>query len=587
MNQIIRDLRFNRFYYQPAICPQDKIGTDVQTTLIENLSNEIFYMIFDYLDGCHVYHAFLNLNERFQQLVKSSCCLLKIRFRLALSKKKHTNKWKQYIVLNKQQIFSIHMWPPSRTDQLCAEFTINSTFSRLESLVLGGMPSDQIISLLIELPCLPRLFSLTIRDIKDRLKDLTNIYQMVFTLPLLKYFKYTTNDVDTSTSLSPATHKQFSTIEHMVMSHCCTFEQLSNIVSYTPQLRRLYFSHAYEIDLSYETTLPVTLLNLTYLRIRIRHLLFNAFEAFIRGMDSKLKVLYVCVGYEDSSYLDSDRWEELIIKYLPHLEKFSLVIHEYQGRVLNPSPYIEEPIQFNSSFWIERQTTVNTENDEGLIKYSIQPLKKRWYEDTQDKIINSFVKHSQSNQFILDLYTIPGRDNYEELIETINYILFVSLFYHLEIPYDTIFTGLLIQILDVLPQLISLKLLSLSFNKPRKLSLQEIDILSSRKNTSQIKYVYLKKMITIEDIDFLMKLCPSMVYLRIDYAYKNNAESFVRNILKKIDCKLNEHLHVLCFHIPRADNEMIKKFENMIDSEKLLINYTIQRAGENIYLQWK
>ncbi|CAF1219529.1 unnamed protein product [Adineta steineri] len=586
MNQIKQDFRFNRFYYQPIIFPQDKIGTDVQTTLIENLSNEIFYMIFDYLDGCHVYHAFLNLNERFQQLVKSSCCLLKIRFH-ALSKKKHMNKWKQFIVLNKQQIFSIHMWLPSRTEQLCAEFTINSTFSRLESLVLEGMPSEQIMSLLIELPCLPHLFSLTIHNIKDHSKDLTNIYQMVFTLPLLKYFKYTTNDVDTSTSLLSTTHKQFSTIEYMVMRHCCTFEQLSSIISYTPQLRRLDFSDTYNIALSYETILPLPLPNLTYLRIRIHHLLFDAFETFIRGMNSKLKVLYVCADYKDSSYLDSDQWENLIIKYLPKLKKFSLEVYVHVGHSLNPSPYIEEPIQFNSSFWIERQMIVSTRIEDGLIMYSIQPLKKRWYEDTQDKIINSSVKHSQSNQLNLHIYNMFYKDNYEVLIVTIHYVLSVSLFYHVEIPYDTIFIGLLIQILDVLPQLISLKLLSLSFNKPRGLSLKEIDILSSRKNTSQIKYVYLKKMIKIEDIDFLMKLCPSMVYLRIDYAYKNNAESFVRNILKKIDCKLNEHLRVLCFHIPTADNEMIKKFENMIDSEELLVNYRIQRDGENIYLQWQ
>ncbi|CAF1344341.1 unnamed protein product [Adineta steineri] len=587
MNQIKRDLRFNRFYYQPAICPQDKIGTDVQITLIENLSNEIFYMIFDYLDGRDVYHAFLNLNERFQQLVKSSCFLLKIRFHFGMSKKQHMNKWKQFTILNKQQILSINVCLPPGKDQLCAEFTINSTFSRLESLALRGIHSDQIMSLLIELPCLPRLFSLTINYTADHLKDLTNIYQMVFTLPLLKYFKFASSDVDNPTSLSPATHKQFSTIEYMVMCHCCTFEELSNIISYTPQLRRLDFSQTYEIDLSYETILPLPLPNLTYLRIRIHYLLFDVFEIFLRGMDSKLKVLYVCVDYEDSSYLDSDQWEELIINYLPHLEKFSLVIYEHLEGSLRPSPCIEEPIQFNSSFWIERQMIVNTAIEDGFIKYSIQPLKKRWYEDTHDKIINSSVKHSQSNQLSFDLYSILCGESDEALIERIYYTSSVSLFYHVEISFDKICIGLLIQIIDILPQLISLKLHSLSLTKPTKLSSKEIDSLSSRKNTSQIKYVYLEKMIKIEDIDFLMKLCPSMVYLKIDYENKINVEIFVRNILKKIDCKLNQHLHGLCFHIPTADNEMIKKFQNMIDSEKLLVNYTIQRDGENIYLQWK
>ncbi|CAF1307481.1 unnamed protein product [Adineta steineri] len=586
MNQIKRELRFNRFYYKTITFARDKVDTDVQTTSIENLSNEIFYEIFDYLDGCDVYHAFLNLNQRFQQLVKSSSYLLKIKFRFRMSKKQHMNKWKQFIILNKQQIFSIDVCPPSGMDRLCTEFTINSTFSRLESLVLWEIHSDQIMSLLIELPFVPRLFSLTIERL-DHLEDLTNIYQMVFTLPLLKYFKFTIYYVDTSISLSPATLKQFSTIEYMHIHHPCTFEQLSNIVSYTPHLCQLDFSNTYEIDSIYETILPLTLSNLTYLRICISSLFFDEFEIFIRRIDSKLKVLCVTITMHcvDSSYRDGDQWEEIIIEYLPHLEKFSLEIYEDTDDYYSPPVYTDEPIEFNSSFWIEREMIVNITIDYEFNKYSIQPLKKRWYEDTQDKIINSSTEHSQSNR--LTLNDIPYKESYEVLIEKIYHVSFISQICHVEIPYDKIFIGLLIQILGALPQLISLKLHSLSINKPRKLSSKEMDILSSIKNTSQIKYVYFQKMIKIEDIDFLMRLCPSMVYLKIDYANNINVEIFVRNILKKMNCKLNEHLRLLCFHIPVVDDEMAKKFENMINSEKLLVNYTIQRGCENVYLQWK
>ncbi len=45
---------------------------------IENLSNELFYEIFDYLDGIDIYEAFSNLNYRFQQLLTSSSILFKI-----------------------------------------------------------------------------------------------------------------------------------------------------------------------------------------------------------------------------------------------------------------------------------------------------------------------------------------------------------------------------------------------------------------------------------------------------------------------------------------------------------------------------
>lgn len=56
-------------------------------TSIENLSIELFYEIFAYLDGCEIYFAFSNLNHCFQQLLHSSLLVLKIKF----SKKKQLN----------------------------------------------------------------------------------------------------------------------------------------------------------------------------------------------------------------------------------------------------------------------------------------------------------------------------------------------------------------------------------------------------------------------------------------------------------------------------------------------------------------
>ena len=48
-------------------------------TSIENLSNEFFYEIFDYLNAWHIYIAFSNLNYRFQQLLDNSSILYKIK----------------------------------------------------------------------------------------------------------------------------------------------------------------------------------------------------------------------------------------------------------------------------------------------------------------------------------------------------------------------------------------------------------------------------------------------------------------------------------------------------------------------------
>ncbi|CAF3898435.1 unnamed protein product, partial [Rotaria sp. Silwood1] len=46
-------------------------------TFIEDLSNEIFYEIFDYFDGGEIVKIFSKLNSRFEQLLHSSSILIK------------------------------------------------------------------------------------------------------------------------------------------------------------------------------------------------------------------------------------------------------------------------------------------------------------------------------------------------------------------------------------------------------------------------------------------------------------------------------------------------------------------------------
>jgi hypothetical protein len=60
-------------------------GYDQSITCIENLSNEIFYEIFDYLNGCEINQSFAYLNPRFQQLLESPSLLFKFTTEWILS----------------------------------------------------------------------------------------------------------------------------------------------------------------------------------------------------------------------------------------------------------------------------------------------------------------------------------------------------------------------------------------------------------------------------------------------------------------------------------------------------------------------
>ena len=158
--------------------------------------------------------------------------------------------------------------------------------------------------------------------------------------------------------------------------------------------------------------------------------------------------------------------------------------------------------------------------------------------------------------------------------------------YHLEIykqvPIDT-----LIEILTSLltPNSILISSLLLS-SHPICLSDQTSKVLSFLTNTNRIARVCLEEMTRIEEVYFLMDLCTHMTYLKVNYINHMDIELFVRLILMKMMTNNNHQLRLLAFRVAAADDEMIQKLDNMINSEKLLLNYTIKRIDDNIYLQW-
>ncbi|CAF4698595.1 unnamed protein product, partial [Rotaria sp. Silwood2] len=137
---------------------------------LENLSNELFNEILDYLDGCDIYNAFSNLNYRFQQFLNSSCILFKIQFHFTSDELFITN-YKQMRFLNKHQLLSLNLSSKLHVDSFFSSIIIDSSFDRLESIILQGIKRDTLAVFLKQLICLPRLFSLNIKS-SDTTKEL-------------------------------------------------------------------------------------------------------------------------------------------------------------------------------------------------------------------------------------------------------------------------------------------------------------------------------------------------------------------------------------------------------------------------------
>jgi hypothetical protein len=342
-------------------------------TSIENLSNECLYEIFDYLDGYDIHTAFSNLNYRFEQVLKCSSLLFKIEV-YSPSNEFDLNNCKQFILLNKHQIFSLYLSISSENECFFWLFPLDSSLDRLESLVLHEAELPILFSLLSKLISLPRLFSLTI-DMWNSCGRLSDIYKLIFLLPKLKYFKCWAEVWNLNISIPFALKNEFSPIEYLNIHHFCTFNELERILSYTPQLRRLNLSYSIDSHSLIGTISPIKLSNLTYISINTPYMLFEEIKRFITNFDCTLKVLRFVSRSSDVTYLDADRWEELILKYFPQLEIFYFqhskeIEHEYKSSI-----YLPNFNQFNSAFWIERKWEFETKVDGWKIIHSIRPYK--------------------------------------------------------------------------------------------------------------------------------------------------------------------------------------------------------------------
>jgi hypothetical protein len=338
----------------------------------ENLSNEIFYEICDYLDGIDIYNAFSNLNHAFEQLLNSSFLLFKIKL-YSYSDELNMNAFKQILLNHKHQIFYMNVWPPLQDHNYLSSFTYDSSLSRLESLIFEYGDLESLISLLINLASLPRLFSLSI-SVKKIYEDLNDIYRFIFALPSLKCNKLSIC-MDKTHAFPAAINQQSNTIKYLAINHSCTFNELLTIISNTPHVCRLECLETSTDDSTVSTISPVVLSNLTDIFIRVHRGTFNELEIFISKIYAKLKVLRFDLLSNDIASLDAYRWEQFILKNFPQLEKFYLEYSEYSDKEQGYPMYSGRPNQFCSSFWIERQWICDTVIDYGSIMYLVHPYK--------------------------------------------------------------------------------------------------------------------------------------------------------------------------------------------------------------------
>ncbi|CAF1520457.1 unnamed protein product, partial [Adineta steineri] len=521
------------------------------------------------------------LNNRFQLLLNSSLTRLKLDDNRLPSKELLLNNYKEILHYHPHQIISIHSFGENTTKIIPIIKSDLLLFQSLQSLRLYSIKSNILLSLIDQLASFPNFYSLTL-DLWIENQNCTNIYQLIFNLPKLKYFKYRIvemKDIDIVTSLPIATDQQKTSIEYFIMDHDCSIKNLFILLSYTPNVRYLKFLNPVDEN-NLNIIEPIKLIYLTKLSIEIYEMTFDEFEILIKKFEINLKILSLDIKDEDMSYLNAKRWECFLQENLSQLEKFYFKKTVHFSEDYQTPMYLGEQNEFSSTFWLERKWIFKVENDFEHLIYSIQPYKKKWYD-----------YNSKSNQLLKSVAFEIGEKSPERWVKSISindhiyHALTITQIYHLQISVAISLENLY-KILVLLPDIETLTLSRLSFTDPTSISYEERQSLYLLFHENHFQKISFSGVHQKADIYFLMIICFHVNHLHVhceDYKY---AESFVGLILSHVRSKIDNKLRLLSITMPNFANDMIEYLTKIIKEHKLLNDFIIEQVKNDVYIKW-
>ncbi|CAF1317676.1 unnamed protein product [Adineta ricciae] len=555
-------------------------------TTIEDLSDEIFCEIFDYLEGYIIFHAFSNLNNRFQSLLSSPLTRLNLNDNDIDDRAKRIflDNYSDILCYHQHQIVSIHSSSLENTQLIALTINFDQSFQHLQSLALYSIELESLLPLLYHLSSLPRFIALTV-DLSTEIGNQAEIYQLMLNLRKLKYLKYRaadSNDFNITIPLAIPTAPQFTSIEYLNMDHPCCAKDLFTVLSYTPKVRHLKLWNPITKDVDLKAIEAMRLANLRTVSIEIYQMSYDEFEIFIKKLPSRqLNSLSLDIHHDDILYLDAYRWEYFLQENLPQLEKFYFKYYVYFSENYDTPMYLGDQNQFSSAFWLERQWVFKVENDCTDLIYSIQPYRPKWYDYGAKSVdLSKSVKFKVANsspEYWTKTITI---------IEYIHHALTVTQIHHLEFS-SMVTLEKLNEILILLPDVKTLTLLTLYFSDQSYISEDELRLISLMFHTKRLEKIFLRKMEQMVDLFFLILISSRIGHLQVKCIDYRHAESMVGLILMDIKPKVDNSLRTLSFTLEKFEQNVIEKLTKMIDERTLLDNYIIEKARNEIYIKWK
>jgi len=226
---------------------------------------------------------------------------------------------------------------------------------------------------------LPELYSLTI-NIIDNIDDLNIFYIKIFGLSKLTFcqVQYKTIPTKTNTNYLNIDATIFSPLQQLIIIADFPINSLDSLFSYLPQIRRLSIDR-----LTPSTTKeikPIIMPHLKHVTLKLSNIKFNEFEQIMKNFFENIQILSINTN-DDQDYIHATKWEQLILNYMHHLSIFRLYFAmdntTYNHNNFN---FNDLTVNFNSSFWIERNWFLNyqyvdEESSDDCIVYTINPCR--------------------------------------------------------------------------------------------------------------------------------------------------------------------------------------------------------------------
>ncbi len=285
----------------------------------------------------------------------------------------------RHISRNKHRIHSLRLSNIHFVDLLFSPSSRVKTFIRLETLILNSITStffeDFLLHHLMSVFTLRSLVAVLI----DPVTSLNTFYRSIFRLPALKYCKLSFQARPQTTSIRIATNES-SPIENLVIDSNSNFDELGPILSYVPQLHRLSWRAISRLSNEQVSLQGLTLKHLTHVSLGLQHMTFDQFEPLIISLSHKLEVLRISTSF-DRGYLNSDRWEQLILTCMPYLRVFDIEHRDHmhlQNDISLTCTNLNN--MFTSSFWIDHHWFFAHQcffhrNSNQIIFYSTNPYR--------------------------------------------------------------------------------------------------------------------------------------------------------------------------------------------------------------------